>query len=129
VQLLEETGILGAGLFVLMLAPPLFSAFGAALLGRSGSHWAAAAFAAFALALLHGVVDFGLQVPAIAAFLSFCLGAFSLRVGGGARAYVSDAPTTADAAASGDSPFVKLRDAGEATPPAGDGGDPPEKLD
>jgi O-antigen ligase len=92
IQMLEETGLVGASLFAVMLAPPLFRAFSAALLGRSGAHWAAAACAAAALCLIHGMVDFGLQVPAIAAFFGFCLGAYSVR-GRSWGAYVSDAPT------------------------------------
>ncbi|MES1159111.1 MAG: O-antigen ligase family protein, partial [Terricaulis silvestris] len=77
IQLLEETGIAGASLFVVMLGAPLLSAALRALRGGSGYIWSAAIVACFILALAHGLVDFGLQVPAIAALLAFCLGAFS----------------------------------------------------
>ena len=42
---------------------------------RSGAIWRAGAFSAFAVVLLQGFVDFGLQTPALAALLSFYLGA------------------------------------------------------
>jgi O-antigen ligase len=77
VQMLEETGLIGGLLFALMLGPPLWRASILALTDRSGAEWAAAACAAFAFALAHGAVDFGLQVPAIAALLAYALGAFS----------------------------------------------------
>lgn len=77
VQMLEETGLVGAAFFMLMLAPPLARALQIAVEDRSGAEWAAAAFAAAAFVFAHGLVDFGLQVPAIAATLAFGLGAFS----------------------------------------------------
>lgn len=79
VQALEEVGVIGLVLFALMLAPPLARAGWASITKQSGAEWAAAALAGCILALLHGYVDFGLQVPAIAALLMFCLGAFSGR--------------------------------------------------
>lgn len=74
IQVLEETGVIGLGLWALMLATPLFRAISRIAGRRSGAEWAAAAFAATALLLLHGVVDFTLQVPAIAALYAFILG-------------------------------------------------------
>lgn len=80
IQGLEETGLIGACLFALMLGPPIVRALSRTLWGRSGAEWAAAAVAACVLCALHGVVDFGLQVPAISALFAFALGAFA---GGG----------------------------------------------
>lgn len=77
VQALEEVGLIGFALLALMMAPIMAHAGATAVMKRSGSEWAAAAFAGAALALIHGVVDFGLQTPAIAALIMFCLGAFS----------------------------------------------------
>lgn len=77
VQALEEVGIIGFVLLTLMLAPTMLRAGISAATKSSGSEWAAAAFAAATLALIHGVVDFGLQTPAIAALIMFCLGAFA----------------------------------------------------
>ncbi|MEJ0061041.1 MAG: O-antigen ligase family protein [Terricaulis sp.] len=78
VQLLEETGVFGFALFAAMLAPLLIGLARAALSKRrSGALFAAAALSAFVLAALHGLVDFGLQVPATAALLAYCMGAFS----------------------------------------------------
>ncbi|MCC6789905.1 MAG: O-antigen ligase family protein [Hyphomonadaceae bacterium] len=74
VQALEETGLVGLGLWVLMLAPLLTRALMRIVRGKGGVEWAAAALAMSALLLLHGVVDFALQVPAIAAFYAFMLG-------------------------------------------------------
>lgn len=74
IQVLEETGVVGLGLWALMLATPIFRAISRIARRRSGAEWAAAAFAATALLLLHGVVDFTLQVPAIAALYAFILG-------------------------------------------------------
>lgn len=82
IQVLEETGAAGLGLWALMLATPIFRAISRIAGRRSGAEWAAAAFAATALLLLHGVVDFTLQVPAIAALYAFILG---MTVGRGER--------------------------------------------
>lgn len=77
VQALEETGLVGAVFFFLMLAPPLARALQIAVEDRSGAEWAAAIFAGAAFVFAHGLVDFGLQVPATAALFAFALGAFS----------------------------------------------------
>lgn len=74
IQALEETGLVGLGLWALMLAPLLMRALLRVARGKSGVEWAACAVAMSALLLLHGVVDFALQVPAIAAFFAFMLG-------------------------------------------------------
>lgn len=74
VQALEETGLVGLGLWVLMLAPLLVRALTRIARGKGGVEWAAAAVAMSTLLLLHGAVDFALQVPAIAAFYAFMLG-------------------------------------------------------
>jgi O-antigen ligase len=75
VQLLEETGLIGAALFALMLAPPILQAMSRLARGASGVEWSACAIAVCAFCLVHGMVDFGLQVPAIAALFAFMLGA------------------------------------------------------
>jgi len=75
IQVLEETGVVGLILWVLMLAPILVRALARLVRGEGGVEWAAAALAMSALLLLHGIVDFALQVPAIAAFYAFMLGA------------------------------------------------------
>ncbi|QGZ93379.1 O-antigen ligase family protein [Terricaulis silvestris] len=75
VQVLEETGLIGFALFALMLATPLSRAFTRIAGGGSGLEWAAIALATSALVLLHGLVDFGLQVPALAALFAFLVGA------------------------------------------------------
>ncbi|MEZ5960625.1 MAG: O-antigen ligase family protein [Hyphomonadaceae bacterium] len=74
IQVLEETGLVGLGLWVMILAPILARALMRLVRGEGGVEWAAAALAISALLLLHGVVDFALQVPAIAAFYAFMLG-------------------------------------------------------
>ncbi len=79
IQALEEGGYVGFGLLALIFAAPLVRAF-ATLFGRGGgAEWAAGAIAVSALALAHGSVDFGLQVPAVAALFAFLLGAGSAR--------------------------------------------------
>lgn len=75
IQVLEETGLLGLALWVLMLATPVTRALARIVRGQRGIEWAAAAFAATTLLLLHGLVDFALQVPAIAALFAYILGA------------------------------------------------------
>ncbi|QGZ93370.1 O-antigen ligase family protein [Terricaulis silvestris] len=77
VQALEETGVIGLALFVLMVAPPLWRALESAVMDKSAPHWSAALYGASLLFLVHGVMDFTLQIPAIAALFAFCLGAFS----------------------------------------------------
>lgn len=77
VQLLEEVGLIGALVFSVMVAPPLWRALMIAWRDRPGAEWAAATVAAAALVLGHGMVDFGLQVPALAALFAYALGAYS----------------------------------------------------
>jgi O-antigen ligase len=79
VQALEEGGLIGGGLLFLAFGALIVKALWRALNAPSGRDWAAAAFAASLLALLHGLVDFGLNVPAISALLCFMLGAFIVR--------------------------------------------------
>ncbi|MGE0829699.1 MAG: O-antigen ligase family protein, partial [Hyphomonadaceae bacterium] len=98
VQLLEEQGLIGAILFVLMLAPPLWRGLTASLSDRSGAEWAAAAIAAATLCLAHGAVDFGLQIPALGALFSFALGAFAAAAD--SRAANDDVKSAPKAAAS-----------------------------
>jgi O-antigen ligase len=76
VQALEETGLIGVALFALMLTPPLWRALTRALHGSPSPHWSAALYSVGMLFLIHGVMDFDLQIPAIAALFAFCLGAF-----------------------------------------------------
>lgn len=76
VQALEETGIIGLALFALMLVPPLWRALTGALYASPTPHWGAALYSVGMLFLVHGVMDFDLQIPAIAALFAFCLGAF-----------------------------------------------------
>jgi O-antigen ligase len=76
VQALEETGVIGLALFALMLAPPLWHALTRALYVSPTPHWGAALYSVGMLFLVHGVMDFDLQIPAIAALFAFCLGAF-----------------------------------------------------
>jgi len=78
VQALEEGGLIGGGLLFGAYGALILHAFWRALNASSGREWAAAAFAASLLALLHGLVDFGLNVPAISALLCFMLGAFTV---------------------------------------------------
>ena len=75
IQMLEETGLIGALLWALMLATPLQRCVHAALRGQRAYEPAAAALGAIALCFLHGMVDFGLQTPAIAALVAYCLSA------------------------------------------------------
>ncbi len=75
IQVLEETGLIGLVLWTLILATPLLRALARIISGGRGAEWAAAAFAAAILLILHGLVDFALQVPAIAALFAFMLGA------------------------------------------------------
>ncbi|MBL8544354.1 MAG: O-antigen ligase family protein [Hyphomonadaceae bacterium] len=74
IQALEETGIVGLGLFALMLLPLIGRAIIRIGARAPGADWALGALAITALVLLHGLVDFGLQVPAIAALYAFILG-------------------------------------------------------
>ena len=80
VQALEELGLVGALLLAMVFAPALIRLAILAFSRRSGFEWAAGALAAALACLLHGLVDFGLQNPAIAALLAFCVGAFGIGV-------------------------------------------------
>lgn len=77
VQALEETGLVGLGLWVLALGAISVKLLVLAIGRRPGADWASAALASLFVVLAHGAVDFGLQLPAIAAWLAFVLGAFS----------------------------------------------------
>jgi O-antigen ligase len=77
VQTLAETGMLGMALLAMALAVPLTRSVFAAM--RHDGELAAAVCGVWALALTQGAVDFGLQTPAIAALLTFALGAYSRR--------------------------------------------------
>lgn len=77
VQALEETGIVGFALLGLAIASIMWRLARLVLARDSGSDWAAAAFAVWAVGLAHGLVDFGLQLPAIAALAAMLAGAFS----------------------------------------------------
>jgi O-antigen ligase len=76
VQALAESGAIGAALLGLAFLVPLWRGFRRAF---SGDEWAAGAVAMSVLCLAQGLVDFGLQTPAIAALWAFCLGAFALK--------------------------------------------------
>jgi O-antigen ligase len=74
---LEETGLIGAALMVLILAGPLSHAVKASRDASSARAWAAVAIAVCAVCGLHGLFDFGLEIPAIAALFGLILGAFA----------------------------------------------------
>jgi len=80
IQALEETGLIGMALFTAMLAGPLWRAFRQAVHGGRGAELAAGVIGATVMCLMHGLVDFGLQTPAIAALLAYSL-ASSANVG------------------------------------------------
>jgi O-antigen ligase len=80
IQALEETGLVGMGLFALMLAGPLWRALRLAAHGGRGAELAAGVIGATVMCLMHGLVDFGMQTPAIAALLAYSL-ASSANVG------------------------------------------------
>lgn len=77
IQALEEMGVAGLVLLVLAIAPLLARSVGRIASGGSGAEWSAALLGVSALIFLHGLVDFGLEVPAIAAFYAFLLGSFA----------------------------------------------------
>lgn len=77
IQALEENGIIGFALLVGAVATPLARAVLVALRTGSGAEWAAGATAALVFCLLQGLVDFGLQTPAVAALIAFALGLFA----------------------------------------------------
>lgn len=82
IQALEETGLIGLGLLALMLAVPLARALMRLIAGGRGVEWAAGALGLTTLVLLHGLVDFGLQTPAVAALYAFLIGAAAGRPAG-----------------------------------------------
>lgn len=73
VQSLAETGIVGTALLGLAVLIPILGALWRGISSRHGE-MAIAAGALGALCLTQGLVDFGLQTPAIAALLAFVLG-------------------------------------------------------
>lgn len=80
IQLLEEAGLIGASAMALMVIPPIWRAL--AGLQAIGSRRAlnAAALCASAMVGAHGMVDFGMNIPAIAALYAFVLGACGIGV-------------------------------------------------
>ncbi len=77
IQALEENGVIGFALLAAAVAIPAARAIAVALRAGSGAEWAAGAAAALMFCLLQGLVDFGLQTPAVAALVAFALGAFA----------------------------------------------------
>jgi len=77
IQMLEETGVVGALLWTLMAVLPLSRTLRTALRAGPGSEGAAAALGALTVCVLHGMVDFGLQTPALAALLAYVFGLYS----------------------------------------------------
>lgn len=77
VQSLEETGIIGFGLLALALAALGFKLLALIVQRKPGADWASAALASLFVVLAHGAVDFGLQLPAIGAWIALLLGAYS----------------------------------------------------
>jgi O-antigen ligase len=77
VQWLEETGLVGAWLMGLILWSPLSRAV--RQLGQSSSSraWSAGALAVIVVCGVHGLTDFGLEIPAVATLLALTLGVFS----------------------------------------------------
>jgi O-antigen ligase len=74
IQWLEEAGVAGAlPMFALVAAIMLISVFHVAKM-RSGQTLARGLVASSVVVLLHGVTDYALQVPSIAAFWAFLLG-------------------------------------------------------
>jgi O-antigen ligase len=95
VQLLEEAGLVGAGCMALMLAPVLWRLLRLSLDEGRGWDWAAAGLSIALLLGLHGVVDFGLQTPAIAALAAFLIGAFARRRAASERENADETPEPA----------------------------------
>jgi O-antigen ligase len=82
IQALEETGIVGGLLWIAILAAPVGRALKMLSHSSSARAWSGAALAATLACALHGLVDFGLQIPAIAALLGLVLGAFTRPIRG-----------------------------------------------
>jgi O-antigen ligase len=74
-QALAETGLIGVFFLTAAVLGPLVQAW-RNLMGDRGAESSAAVLAIAALVLVHGLVDFGLQTPAIAALVAFIAGAF-----------------------------------------------------
>jgi O-antigen ligase len=74
-QALAETGLIGGFLLLIAALGPLTRAW-RNLLRERGVESSAAVVAIATLVLVHGLVDFGLQTPAIAALVAFITGAF-----------------------------------------------------
>ncbi len=77
VQTLEETGIVGLCLLSAALGAPILMALARVIGAKPGAEWAGAAFAISLILLAHGLVDFALQTPAVAALYAYLLGAWS----------------------------------------------------
>lgn len=77
VQALEETGLIGFGFWVLALGGLGVKLLYLVWARRPGADWAAATLISLLAALAHGAVDFGLQLPAISAWIALVLGAYS----------------------------------------------------
>jgi O-antigen ligase len=77
VQALEETGLVGFALWIVMAGAPLVRLLSRTGPGRPGAEWASATFAATVAALVHGWVDFGLQTPVVGTLVCFLVGAYS----------------------------------------------------
>lgn len=73
-QWLEEAGILGAAPMFLCIAAIIALTVWGARSRRRGLAWIHGLIAADAVVLLHGLSDYGLQVPSIAAFWALLLG-------------------------------------------------------
>lgn len=73
-QALEESGLIGTALIVLAVAPCFYRAIAAVSQQGPGREWAAALLGLSAVFLLHGLVDFALQIPAVGALYAYCLG-------------------------------------------------------
>jgi O-antigen ligase len=73
-QWLEEAGVIGALPMFLLIAAVLAAAVWRTFNLRKGQTLLRGLIAASVVVLIHGTVDFGLQVPSIAAFWAFLLG-------------------------------------------------------
>ena len=73
-QWLEEAGIIGALPMFLLIGTILVAAVWRTFNLRKGQTLLRGVIAASVVVLVHGTVDFGLQVPSIAAFWAFLLG-------------------------------------------------------
>lgn len=85
-QALEESGLIGTALIVLAIAPCFYRALAATLQSGPGQEWSAALLGISAVFLLHGLVDFALQIPAVGALYAYCVGLLCPVVGRWAHA-------------------------------------------